>query len=108
MLLSRELKDTEHTSVWIIDEFSNKKVSVETKKDQVSLSQTSKIKASIQGNSKIVSDVRYDLINKYREKLDSGAYVVKAEELADKIVQKIRENKNRIVMWLNKSILMFI
>ena len=79
-------------------EDSNKKVSVETKKDQVSLSQTSKIKASIQGNSNIVSDVRHDLINKYSEKLDSGAYVVKAEELADKIVQKIRENKNRIVM----------
>ena len=77
---------------------SNKKVSVETKKDQVSLSQTSKIKASIQGNSNIVSDVRHDLINKYREKLDSGAYVVKAEELADKIVQKIRENKNRMVI----------
>ena len=77
---------------------SNKKVSVETKKDQVSLSQTSKIKASIQGNSNIVSDVRYDIINKYREVLSSGNYVVKADELADKIVQKIRENKNRMVI----------
>ena len=77
---------------------NNKEIAAETKKDQVSLSQSSKIKASIQGNGKIVSDVRYDLINKYREKLESGAYVIKAEELADKIVQKIRENKNRLVI----------
>ena len=76
----------------------NKKVEGKTKNDQVSLSQTSKVKASIKGSSNIVSDVRYDLINKYREVLESGTYVVKAEELADKIVQKIRENKNRIVI----------
>ena len=76
----------------------NKKVVGETKNDQVSLSQTSKIKASIQGKSKIASDVRYDLINKYREVLHAGNYVVKAEELADKIVQKIRENKNRMII----------
>ena len=76
----------------------NKKVDGKTKNDQVSLSQTSKLKASIQGRSNIVSDVRYDLIQKYREVLDSGTYVVKAEELAEKIVQKIRENKNRMVI----------
>ena len=74
------------------------KINLPPAKDQVSLSQTSKIKASVRGSSKIVSDVRYDLINKYREVLDSGSYVVKAEELADKIVQKIRENKNRIIL----------
>ena len=62
------------------------------------MSQTSKIKASIQGRSKIAADVRYDLIKKYREVLNNGTYVVKAEELADKIVQKIRENKNRMVI----------
>ena len=76
----------------------NKKVDGKNKNDQVSLSQTSKVKASIKGPSNIVSDVRYELINKYREVLHSGTYVVKAEELADKIVQKIRENKNRTVI----------
>ena len=76
----------------------NKTVDGESKNDQVSLSQTSKIKASIQGKGNIASDVRYELIKKYREILDSGNYVVKAEELADKIVQKIRENKNRMVI----------
>ena len=75
-----------------------KKVAAEAKKDQVSLSRTSKIKASIKGQGNIVSDMRYDLINRYREILESGDYVVKAEELADKIVQKIRENKNRMII----------
>ena len=68
------------------------------KNDRVTLSSTSKVKASNQGKTNIVSDVRYDIINKYREVLSSGNYVVKADELADKIVQKIRENKNRIVI----------
>ena len=76
----------------------NKKIDGVAKNDQVSLSQTSKIKASIKGRNDIASDVRYDLINKYREILGSGTYVVKAEELAEKIVQKIRENKNRVVI----------
>ena len=75
-----------------------KKTAEGAKNDKVFLSETSKIKASAQGKSKIVSDVRYELINKYRDKLDSGKYGIKAEELADKIVQKIRENKNRIVI----------
>ena len=68
------------------------------KNDKVTLSSTSKVKASNQGQTKIASDVRYDIINKYRKVLSSGNYVVKADELADKIVQKIRENKNRIVI----------
>ena len=68
------------------------------KNDKVTLSPTSKVKASNQGQTNIVSDVRYDIINKYREVLSNGNYVVKSDELADKIVQKIRENKNRMVI----------
>ena len=79
------------------EKLETKIVSKKTKNDKVSLSQTSKLKASI-ARGDIVSDVRYELINKYREVLNNGTYVVKAEELADKIVQKIRENKNRMVI----------
>lgn len=75
----------------------NKKSNKVPKNDQVSLSQTSKLKASSKENN-IVSDVRYEVIKKYREVLNSGNYVVKADELADKIVQKIRENKNRMII----------
>ncbi len=76
----------------------NKIVARATKGDKVSLSETSKVKASVKGGNEVVSDVRQDLINKYRGILDSGTYVVKADELADKIVQKIREGKNRMVL----------
>ena len=42
----------------------------------------------------ILSDVRYDLVKKYREHLADGSYQIKSDELADKIVQKVKENKN--------------
>ena len=67
----------------------------ESKSDRVSLSKSSKVKSSSNGGGDIASDVRYDLIRKYREILADGTYRVKANELADKIVQKIKENKNR-------------
>ena len=82
----------------ISDKRETENISKKTKNDKVSLSQTSKLKASISGKNDIASDVRFELINKYREILNNGTYVVKAEELADKIVQKIRENKNRMVI----------
>lgn len=81
------------------EKLDNKKTRAESKLDRVSLSQTSKVKASIKGGGNaVVSDVRQDLINKYRRILDSGSYVVKADELADKIVQKIRESKNHVIL----------
>lgn len=39
-------------------------------------------------------EIRHDLVNKFRNFLGNGTYVVKADEIADKIVQKIRESKN--------------
>ena len=66
--------------------------------DRVSLSQTSKVKASVQSKGGVASDIRMELVNKYRGILENGSYVVKAEEIADKIVQKIRENKNRVIL----------
>ena len=68
-----------------------------SKSDRVSLSNSSKVKSSIDGGGVIASDVRYGLIKKYREILSNGTYRIKADELADKIVQKIKENKNRAI-----------
>ena len=65
----------------------------ETKPDRISLSESYKVKSPINKNG-IVSDVRYDLVNKYRESLADGSYQIKSDELADKIVQKVKENKN--------------
>ena len=69
----------------------------ETKSDRISLSESYKGKSSINKKG-IVSDVRYDLVKKYREILADGSYQIKSDELADKIVQKVKETKNMILL----------
>ena len=69
----------------------------EARSDRVSLSESYKGK-SVKDARGIVSDIRYDLVKKYREVLADGSYQVKSDELADKIVQKVKENKNTIFL----------
>ena len=69
----------------------------ETKPDRISLSKSYKGNSSINKKA-IVSDIRYDLVKKYREVLADGSYQVKSDELADKIVQKVKENKNTVFL----------
>ena len=76
---------------------ASRNVSKEAKPDQISLSKSYKGKSSI-NRGDIVSDVRYDLVKKYREILADGSYQIKSDELADKIVQKVKENKNMIFL----------
>ena len=69
----------------------------ETKPDRISLSESYKGKSSIKKKG-LVSDVRYDLVKKYREILADGSYQIKSNELADKIVQKVKDGKSRILL----------
>ena len=69
----------------------------ENKPDRISLSESYKGKSSINKKG-IVSDVRYDLVKKYREILADGSYQIKSNELADKIVQKVKEGKSSILL----------
>ena len=64
--------------------------------DRVTLSGTSKTAASVKSST--ASDIRRDLVEKFRTVLADGSYQVKAQEIADKMVQKIRENKNRLIL----------
>jgi len=66
--------------------------------DQVTLSETSKAQASASEVKSVASEIRQDLVNKFRDILQKGSYEVKANEIADKIVQKIRENKNSMIL----------
>ena len=66
--------------------------------DKVTLSEPSKAQASASKSKPIASEIRHELVNKFRNVLQNGSYEVKANEIADKIVQKIRENKNRLVL----------
>ena len=65
--------------------------------DRVTLSESSKAKApsKVSGSSK--GDIRRDLVQKFKTVLANGTYQVKADEIADKIVQKIREQKDRVI-----------
>ena len=66
--------------------------------DRVTLSDTSKTQASDKGVKSVASETRQDLVDKFRDILEKGSYEVKANEIADKIVQKIRENKNSMIL----------
>jgi anti-sigma28 factor (negative regulator of flagellin synthesis) len=41
---------------------------------------------------------RQDMVNKYKVSLANGTYEVKAQELAEKMIQKIREDKTREII----------
>jgi anti-sigma28 factor (negative regulator of flagellin synthesis) len=43
-------------------------------------------------------EIRRDLVEQYKATLARGTYEIKARELAEKMVQKIRENKTRTII----------
>lgn len=66
--------------------------------DRVTLSESSRSKVPAQGSKSKTGEIRLDLVNKFRDVLQNGSYAVKADEIADKIVQKIRDNKNHLLL----------
>ena len=81
----------------ISNEKKGKVIDIENNMDKVSLSNSSKTDNSTQSRNKIASDVRYNLIKKYKAVLAEGTYKIKSDELADKMIQKIKENKNTVI-----------
>ena len=65
--------------------------------DKVTLSEPSKAQASVSKSKATTSEIRHELVNKFRNVLQNGSYEVKANEIAEKIVQNIRENKKYLV-----------
>ena len=59
---------------------------------------SSKSKVSAGRSKSNTGEIRYELVNKFRDILQNESYEVKAHEIADKIVQKIRENKNHLIL----------
>ena len=66
--------------------------------DRVTLSEVSKKQDTSKVSKDTTSEIRHDLVNKFRNILENGTYSIKADEIADKIVQKIRDNKNHLVL----------
>ena len=48
--------------------------------------------------AEVPSKIRQDVVDKYKSSLANGTYEVKAEELAEKMIQKIREDKTRWII----------
>jgi len=66
--------------------------------DRVTLSEVSKNQTPSKTSKGITGEIRHDLVNKFRNVLRDGTYSIKADEIADKIVQKIRNNKNHLAL----------
>ncbi len=66
--------------------------------DRVTLSQSSPTKVAGPKKLQSAGEVRQELVKKFKDYLEEGTYKIKAEEIADKMVQKIRENKNRQII----------
>ena len=98
--LNSSLKIDQNNSInkeFTIKQSKNNSVSgKENRLDRVSISKIYKGNSSTNGRE-IASDIRYDLVKKYREVLADGSYKVKSTELADKMVQKVKENKNTVL-----------
>ena len=68
--------------------------SATTASDRVSLSQNV---TPVGGSKTGTGEIRHDLVNKFRNVLKDGTYSIKADEIADKLVQNIRDNKNHLM-----------
>lgn len=65
--------------------------------DQVAISQESKAQAASKSKEASSVEIRQDLVRKFRNDLKTGSYKVKAEEIANKMIQKIGEEKDRVI-----------
>ena len=61
--------------------------------DKVTLSGGAQISSS-NAKSKKSPEIRYDLVKKFQKELKKGFYEIKADEIAEKIVQKIKDDKD--------------
>ena len=66
--------------------------------DRVSLSHNIKRSSQSKELKNGSGEIRHDLVNKFRNVLREGTYSIKADEIADKLVQNIRDNKNHLIL----------
>ena len=71
---------------------------VDVASDRVSLSQNIKPQSPSKELKNGTGEIRQELVNKFRSVLQEGTYSIKADEIADKLVQNIRDNKNHLIL----------
>ena len=65
--------------------------------DRVSLSQNIESQSSSRVSKNGTGEIRHHLVDKFKNVLKDGTYSIKADEIADKLVQNIRDNKNHLM-----------
>jgi len=68
--------------------------SFKDKLDRVTISKASKATVNSEPKRKKPSEIRYDLVKKFQKELKKGFYEIKADAIAEKMVQKIRDDKD--------------
>jgi flagellar biosynthesis anti-sigma factor FlgM len=68
--------------------------SFKEKLDRVTISKASRATANSEPRKKKSSEIRYDLVKKFQKELKKGFYEIKADAIAEKMVQKIRDDKD--------------
>lgn len=68
--------------------------SFKEKLDRVTISKASKAIVNSEPKRKKSSEIRYDLVKKFQKELKKGFYEIKADAIAEKMVQKIRDDKD--------------
>jgi flagellar biosynthesis anti-sigma factor FlgM len=68
--------------------------SFKEKLDRVTISKASRATDNSEPKSKKSSEIRYDLVKKFQKELKKGFYEIKADDIAEKMVQKIRDDKD--------------
>jgi len=80
-----------------VNNSENQLIDVAVPTDRVSLSQNLKSKSSPKEVKNGTGEIRHNLVNKFKNILNEGNYSIKADEIADKLVQNIRDNKNHLI-----------
>jgi anti-sigma28 factor (negative regulator of flagellin synthesis) len=76
-------------------DISSKKPPVNQPAEKVSFQEVLK---SVADKAEASPKIRQEMVDKYKVSLANGTYEVKAQELAEKMIQKIREDKTRKII----------
>jgi flagellar biosynthesis anti-sigma factor FlgM len=68
--------------------------SFKEKLDRVTISKASRATVNSEPKRKRSSEIRHDLVKKFQKELKKGFYEIKADAIAEKMVQKIRDDKD--------------
>lgn len=77
---------------------TNSQANAAPSSDRVTLSHKPVQASSETSSAKSSSQIRDNLVSKFRDILEQGTYQIKADEIAKKMVQKIQDDKDKTII----------